>query len=417
MNGTKTEIRPGVWRLRVYAGRRANGTPIQVTKTLDTRAKANDGTPQAVKPGAGKRLADKELAKMAATVARGNGATGTTTVGDLLDRFLAHSESLGRSPTTMVKYRQIADAVVRPELGKTRLAKLSAADLDRLYAKLTAKGNKATTVRRVHALIGAALHQAERWELVDRNVALRATPPPVHAAQVKAPTPQQVQAIVRKAEEVEPALASFILMAALTGARRGELCALRWSDIDWQVATLAIARSVYETHGGGWAEKTTKTHAERRIGLDVVAMAVLERHRAEVDALADELGLEVPNDGFVFSRSPVGAEPYMPALVTKFTTRMARAAGVKTHLHEMRHFSATEMIAAGIDVRTAAGRLGHADASVTLRVYSHALEQRDREAAAALGRALAADSQCVSPKTSSRHPARAAPAKAPAARR
>ena len=95
-----------------------------------------------------------------------------------------------------------------------------------------------------------------------------------------------------------------------------------------------------------------------------------------MDALADELGLEVPNDGFVFSRSLVGAEPYMPALVTKFATRMARAAGVKTHLHEMRLFSATEMIAAGIDVRTAAGRLGHADASVTLRVYSHALEQR-----------------------------------------
>ncbi len=204
----------------------------------------------------------------------------------------------------------------------------------------------------MHGLIGAALHEAERWDLVDRNVAIRATPPPVHAAQVKAPTPQQVQATARKAEEVEPGLASFILMAALTGARRGELRTLRWPDVDWQVATLAIARSVFEIHGGGWAEKATKTHAERRIGL------------------------EVPSGGFVFSRSPVGAEPYMPALVTKFTTRIARTAGVKTHLHEMRHFSTTEMIAAGIDVRTAAGRLGHADASVTLRVYSHALEQR-----------------------------------------
>ncbi len=136
-----------------------------------------------------------------------------------------------------------------------------------------------------------------------------------------------------------------------------------------------------------------------------------------MDALADELGLEVPNDGFVFSRSLVGAEPYMPALVTKFATRMARAAGVKTHLHEMRLFSATEMIAAGIDVRTAAGRLGHADPSVTLPVYRHALEQSDREAAAALGRAPAAASQSVSPKTSSRRPARAAAAKALAARR
>jgi len=67
----------------------------------------------------------------------------------------------------------------------------------------------------------------------------------------------------------------------------------------------------------------------------------------------------------------------------------AKAAGVKTHLHALRHFSATQLIAAGHDVRTVAGRLGHADASVTLRVYSHVLPERDREAAAALGRTLA----------------------------
>jgi len=108
-----------------------------------------------------------------------------------------------------------------------------------------------------------------------------------------------------------------------------------------------------------------------------------------VKALASELDLKVPPNGFVFSRSPVGAEPIRPDIVTKFTKRVATAAGVDTHLHALRHFSATQAIAAGFDPTTVAGRLGHRDSSITLRVYSHALEGRDSDLAAALGKTLA----------------------------
>ena len=132
----------------------------------------------------------------------------------------------------MRKYRRIADRVVIPELGEIKLSKLSAKHLDRLYAKLEAKDNAATTIRRVHALIGAALHQGEKWDLVDRNVAKRATPPEIRAAQVEAPSPEEVQRLLVAAEKIDPTVATMLLMAALTGGRRGELCALRWSDLD-----------------------------------------------------------------------------------------------------------------------------------------------------------------------------------------
>ena len=145
------EIRPGVWQLRVYAGRRANGSPIQLRKTV---------TGPEAKWGSGIRLAGVELAKMRTKSASGTPLTGMETVGDLLDRWLDHCDSIGRSPTTMRNYRSIVERAIRPELGAKRLSKLTAGDLDRLYAKLTAKGNEATTVRRVHALIGAALHSA-----------------------------------------------------------------------------------------------------------------------------------------------------------------------------------------------------------------------------------------------------------------
>jgi integrase len=378
--GTKSEIAPGVWRLRVYIGRNAKGNPVQRSKTFRSPER---------KPGAGVRLADKMLADMVAEANKGYIATGAETVGDLLDLFLEHAVSQGRSPTTLREYRRIVDKVLRPELGKIKLSKLTARDLDALYAKLTAKGNKATTVRRVHALIAAALHQAEKWDLVDRNVSSRATPPPVHAPEIEAPDPDEVRKIVAAAETIEPGLASMLLLAALTGARRGELCALRWNNVDWTGNTLAIGRSVYETAGGGWAEKTTKTHAARRIGLDDLGLAILRRHRAQVDALAATLDVAVAESAFMFSRSPAGAEPIRPDVLTKFTIRVAKVAGVDTHLHALRHFSATQAIAAGFDVVTVAGRLGHKDPGVTYRTYSHVLEQRDRDLAASLGRTLA----------------------------
>lgn len=319
-----------MWRLRVYAGRRASGSPIQRTNTVHT----GNG-----RPGSGARAADRALAQMVAEVDGGNRASGATTVDQLLDQWLEHCVSVGRSPTTVRKYHEIADRTVRPELGKLRLTKLTARDLDRLYAKLTAKGNAPATVRRVHALIGAALHQAERWELVDRNVARRAQPPEVRTKRVVAPSVQEVKQVLVEAEQADPTLAVLLTLAATTGARRGELCALRWSDLDWGLATLAIERSVYEAQGGGWAEKDTKTHQERSVGLDEFTLAVLTAHRGRVDALAAELGLEVPPDAFLISRSPVGSEPILPSVVTHFTSKVAKRAGVDTHLHALRHFS------------------------------------------------------------------------------
>jgi integrase len=271
-----TEVRPGVWRLRVYAGRRANGTPIQIRKTVEAKD---------ARPGAGKRLAERELASMVAKVANGNVHTGSETLEDLLNAWLDHIRP-NRSPTTIRKYRDLADRIVIPDLGKVRLQALTARQLDTLYGKLTAKGNKATSVRRVHALIAAALHQAERWDMVDHSVARKASPPPIRQEPVKAPTPDEVRAIVAKAEEIEPALAALLLLGALTGARRGELCALRWTDLNAAERTLTIARSVYETEGGGWAEKDTKTHQERTVGLDELALSVLAKHRAQVDEVA-----------------------------------------------------------------------------------------------------------------------------------
>src|SRR5665213_667495 len=174
MRGTKTEIRPGVWRLRVYAGRRASGSPIQVTKTFTSPEAVERGAK--CSPGAGTRLADDALAEMIAKANKGNSTTGAETVGDLLDRFIEHRT--GRlSPTTIRAYVSIGDKWVRPELGKVRLSRLTAMHLDSLYSKMLADGKSPATVRRAHALMSSSLVQGRKWKLVESNVAIDASPP------------------------------------------------------------------------------------------------------------------------------------------------------------------------------------------------------------------------------------------------
>ena len=100
-----------------------------------------------------------------------------------------------------------------PSSGKIKLKALDACHLDTLYAKLSKRGLKATSVRRVHALMSAALAQADKWEMVDRNVGRKATPPPVHDAEIGAPSPETVNALIYAAEaSSEPMMATLLFL-------------------------------------------------------------------------------------------------------------------------------------------------------------------------------------------------------------
>jgi len=340
----------------------------------------------------GARAADRALAALVADVAVADTKARTDrTVGQLLDEWLKHIEN-DRSPTTLREYRRLADKVVRPVFGDIELGELTAYDLDAFYGRLRRRKLPLSpaSVRRVHALLSAALHQAEKWNWVDRSVARQASPPPVRSQEPATPMADEVQKIVAAADRIDPVMAALLATGALTGARRGELCALRWTDLDAKAAVLTFGRSVFDIPGGGWGEKDTKTHQIRRVSLDEVALGVLELHRERVEDRAHNAGLGIFPDGFIFARSLAGVDPVRPDFVTKFTLRLANKLGIKMTLKALRHFSATEMVAAGVDVRTVAGRMGHADPSMTLRIYSHRRAERDREAAAILGKTLPA---------------------------
>ena len=179
-------------------------------------------------------------------------------------------------------------------------------------------------------------------------------------------------------------LATAVALAAVTGMRRGELGALRWSDVDLGLAQLRVSRSLTVTPGR-LHMGDTKTHQVRDVALDPGTVDLLTERHLDQEKYARTVGLELVQDPYVLSRDADGSQPCLPDGLGRAYWRLTREFGIQTRFHDLRHFSATQLIGAGTDVRTVAGRLGHADASTTLRVYSHVLAERDRAAAEHLG--------------------------------
>src|SRR4029450_11373957 len=140
-------------------------------------------------------------------------------------------------------------------------------------------------------------------------------------------------------------------LKVITGARRGELCALRWDDVRWSVSELRICRN-YVVGPGDRAIKETKTHQKRCLALDDATMEMLAERWRRCQKLAEQLGGQLGDDAYVFCRDGLGAGPWLPDTVTHQFERLAAKSGVDCRLHDLRHYNATQLIAAGVDLRT-----------------------------------------------------------------
>jgi integrase len=228
-----------------------------------------------------------------------------------------------------------------------------------------------------------------RWGWLPSNPAELATPPGFVRQDPEPPSPEQVAALLNAAWRRDPDFAALLWLATTTGARRGELCALRWSRVDLDGATLLVNRN-YVQRAKERKEKDTKTHQSRRLALDEATVAVLREHLERCQARAAAVGVRLPATAYVFSSTPDGLTPLLPDAVTQRYRRLLRSQGMAGRLHDLRHFSATQLLAAGVDLRTVAGRLGHGGGgATTLRVYAAWVTESDRRAARLLSERLA----------------------------
>jgi integrase len=396
--GTMRERSPGHWELRAFTGPDPiTGKPKQATRTFV----------------GGERAAAKALGVLVAEVDAGKFKPMTATVGQLLDQWLEAGRTSQRPRTLQENERKI-DTRIRPALGDVRLGKLDAAKLDATYRAWLDDGLSPATVHKYHCILSAALRQAVKWGYIDVAPTARATPPRVPKPTMKVPTSNQLSKLVKRAENMDPVVASAIALAALTGARRGELIALRWSDLDLMTGRVNISKSLTVANNTQHIGPT-KTHAARDIALDPIAVEVLKRRWAYMVDLSERAKSPLVDDPYVLSYNANGAVPVNPDSLSHGFNKVCREMELPAlkllreykpkakhadlpmgerwpfRFHDLRHFSVTTLIAAGVDVRTVADRHGHARATMTLDLYAHALPERDREAANLMGATLSLD--------------------------
>ena len=330
-----------------------------------------------------KRKADFELQKLLSEAQQSRARDSSVLVESAIREWIT-LVSQNLSPTTVRGYMGWIDLKIIPALGMLPLADVTAAHLDRLYRDLTVQGSAPASVRQVHAIIRRFFNQAMKWGWVESNPALLASPPKVTPARVVAPTVEQLIKILEEAKAVHPQWGAFFMLGALTGMRRGELCALHWDDCG--DTGVMVTKSLIYTPAGGTREAPTKTHQARFVAIDVIGQAIIEGQKEELRRAARSLGLSVVSNPYLFYSEPDGSLPVHPDSPSKLFRRLGDKFGWRElHLHGLRHFTATQLVAAGMDIRTVAGLLGHADASVTLKVYSHVLEAKNQESASIMG--------------------------------
>lgn len=235
------------------------------------------------------------------------------------------------------------------------------------------------TIKRAQDLLSTAWQRAQRYEWVSpasNPFTVVASPDPDEPLEVNPPTPEQVRTLVGECRD-RPALALWLRLASVTGARRGELCGLRWTDLRLDRCELVIRNAATDRKGGGTGASKGKTgrKGHRVIELDprtVLALEARPRHRG------------CP---WVFTHDRIN--PWRPSYVTLEFSRLCKRLGYdEIHTHSLRHFAATQWLARGYSVADVAYLLGHATPATTLRVYLHYIPASAREAVSELAAVL-----------------------------
>jgi len=308
----------------------------------------------------------------------------TATYGELLEAHLAGNDY---APALAVDLRRIVDKL-DDTYKAWRVRDVEPISVEAMYRRLAADGWKPNTLRRLHMVSGSAFKRALEVGWVVTNPFRIARAPKVDKAQVNAPSVEQVRRVL---DSLDPdgTIRVFLRISATTGARRGEVCALQWQDIDLDKSAVIIRRSV--SHVPGYPEPVvsdgkTGQKGHRVIGIDPATCAMLTELKARQHALA--AARRLPSPVWVFSHT-AGVAPWRGDYISRVFRKARERVGVDgVRLHDLRHHVATQMLTAGDPVSVVSKRLGHSSPVTTLSVYSHHVPAADRTAADRLGSAL-----------------------------
>jgi integrase len=282
-------------------------------------------------------------------------------------------------PKTHIQYRQIVEQHINPMLGQIKLSDLRPEMIQAAYNNKTAAGTSARTVRLTHSVLRSALNQALRMGLIYRNPATVVYQPKLKEADMKVLDENQVRSflIAAKGHRLE----TLFKLEVTSGLREGEILGLKWSDLDWENHQLKVQRQLQRVPGVGLMFSEPKSAAGRRmimLGSDTIAS--LKAHSSRQHAERVFAGDKWQENDLIFP-STIGTPLEPRNLFREFKDLLRKASLPDIRFHDLRHSFATLALSQGVSVKVVQEMLGHSDASMTLKVYSHTTPGMQKEAA------------------------------------
>ena len=313
------------------------------------------------------------------------------TVGAYLTEMWLPSMNSQVRGTTLGGYRHNVRAYIVPRLGDIPLQRLTTARVGAFYGELAASGGQhgrplsPKTVRYVHTTLRRALRDAVADGLVARNVAAQARPPRARPVEMHTWTATQVGIFLASVRD-HRLYAAWLLLATL-GLRRGELLGLRWQDVDTDAGRIAVRRTLVMVSGKPALAEPKTAKGRRSITLAPDVADALRRHRAQQAAERLAWGAGWTDSGLVVTTED--GRPMHPETFSGMFGRLAARAGLPPiRLHDLRHSTASILLARGVHPKVVSELLGHATIALTLDTYSHVIPSLHEEAAGVMAAAV-----------------------------
>ncbi|MBG9772377.1 tyrosine-type recombinase/integrase [Brevibacillus laterosporus] len=315
------------------------------------------------------------------------------TVSQYMEYWLENYAKASTRPTTHNVYEKRVKRYIIPRIGRIKLKDLKVIHLQKMYTDLLKNGAmyreggiSPITIRHIHGLIHKALQNAERWQMVSRNVARLVELPRVEKKETIVLTREQVQVLVESVKGKE--LCIPVLLAVTTGMRYAEVFGLAWKDIDFEKKTIHVKQQLVRTKGAYHLTPPKTKSSERIISLSESLIGPLKQHKAEQAQSKLLFGPSFNVDGLVCCR-PEDGLPYSATPARRKFRRLLEEAGLPDiRIHDLRHTVATLLLETGVHPKIVSELLGHANIGITLDRYSHVSMTMQQEAIASLENAI-----------------------------
>lgn len=364
-DGTIRKRTDGRWEGRVIIGHKDNGSPIFKCVFGKTQKELLAKMHSALE-----EYRDVDLSE-----------DSNMSLGDWIDRWLKEYAEPTLRPNTIRGYTRNIENHIRPALGDKPIRFITTADVQKLYNDTKENGRKISrwkygaelsdsTIRGIHMLLHEIMEAALKAHLISKNPTEGTTIPKCNYPPKKILNDAQLDKFM-EAIKNEPIWHDFFYTEITTGLRRGEICGLKWSDLDEASGQLKVQRSVSENFDIGETKTETGT---RTILLPPSTLHILkERHKTAMTE-------------WIFPSALTPENPVAPSAAYHRLKIILKEAGLPDiRFHDLRHTFATHALANGVDPKTLSGILGHTNASFTLDTYTHVTTDMQKNAAGIVG--------------------------------